>query len=146
MWKKNAHVIIVDFVYHKKNDIKSKGFRFAKIVEVGKDDLLVTPKRTWSYNKLLVVPKASCVLIDEATLNPHAAPREPNIGDLVCAFTQNFSGKSEYKIVHVYEKKYSPGNPIEYLVKIGDSEDWYQSDRLLVIEGDKHARPSGRDK
>jgi len=141
MWKKNAHVVIVDFVYHKKNDIKNKSFRFAKIIEVGKDDLLVSPKTSWSYRKLLIVPKSSCVLVDENKINPQALRREPDIGDLVCAFTQKFSGSTEYNIGHIYEKKYSPGNPIEYLVKMGEKEEWYPSDRLLVIEGDKNAKP-----
>ena len=140
MWKKNAHVIIVDFVYHKKDDVKSKSFRFGRIVEVGKDDVLVSSKKSWSSNKLTIVPKSSCVLIDENTINPQAIPRQPKIGDLVCAYSHKFSGATEYNIGHVYEKKFAPGNPVEYLVKMGEKEEWYSSDRLLVIEGDKDAR------
>ena len=146
MWKKNAHVIIVDFVYHKKDDIKSKSFRFAKIIEVGKDDLLVSPKKTWSYNRLMIVPKDSCVLIDEEKLEPQASPRVPEIGDLVCAFVQKFSGTTEYNVGHIYEKKYSPGNPTEYLVKSSDREDWYSSDRILVLEGEKNVQSPKRNK
>ena len=107
MWKKNAHIVIVEYVYHKKNDIKSKSFRFAKIEEVGKDDLLVSPKRSWGIGRLMMVPKSSCVLIDEEGLQPQASPREPAIGDLVCAFVQKFSGNTEYNVGHIYEKKYS---------------------------------------
>lgn len=146
MWKKGAHVIIIDFVYHKKNDVKSKSFRFAKIVEIGKCDLLVQPRTTWSSSRLLIIPKKSCIMIDEHSIDAKEVPQKPEIGDLVCAYTHSFSGKTDYNIGHVYEKKYSPGHQIEYLVKIGNKEKWFSLDCLLVLEGDRNDKPLRRNK
>lgn len=146
MWKKNAYVVILELVYHENNDIKSRSFRIAKIVEIGKDDLLVSPKEAWNYNKLIIIPKSSCVMIDESELQISASTTAPKIGDLVCAYTQKFSGATEYDIGHVYEKKVSPGNSIEYLIKTDDKEKWFTLDKILVLEGDNNVKSLKKNK
>tara|TARA_B100000700_G_C14421229_1_gene568225 strand:+ start:75 stop:488 length:414 start_codon:yes stop_codon:yes gene_type:complete len=135
MWEKNQYVIIVDYIFVSNNRIKNKEFRIGKILQVGKDDLVVIPHNKHGYKKNpVIIPKTACIKIDESNLDYTKLTKSPKIGDLVFCFVTKYLSDLETFVGHVYEIKVAPGHNKKYLIKSGKEEKWFSSENIMVLE------------
>ena len=133
MYEINDWVVIVGCVINDLGRRSSVNFTVAKIIEVGIDDLIVKPNRSFSCLPLFV-SKNSCRKIPVDDIDVTNDLRKPQIGDLVLYYHAKWSGETERTVGYVLEMKYDPGRPREALVLTDGENKWLEYNKLLVLE------------
>lgn len=133
MYEVNDWVIIVGCVINNVGYRSSVNFTVAQVVEVGVDDLIVKPNRSFS-NLPLFVSKNACRKIPVNDVDVTNVLRKPKIGDLVLYYHAKWSGETERIVGYVLEFKFDPGRAQEALVLSDGENKWLEYNKLLVLE------------
>ena len=105
----------------------------AKILEIGRDDLIVKPMRSYG-DRSMFISKNACKQIPLNDTDVENQLRKPQIGDLVLYYYQKWSEEVERCVGYILEIKYEPGHTPRALIMSDGENKWYDYSRLLVLD------------
>ena len=109
-------------------------FKICKVIELGKDDLLVCDHPRRSFDRAFKVPKSICTLLSvDSKIVLESTIRVPKIGDLVLSYTSRDSTSSEKVTGILYSITYICGKPDTCKIIIGEELVDSRFSDLMVI-------------
>jgi hypothetical protein len=140
MFAKNDHVVVVGSTLNKDNSKTDFKFEIAKVIEVAKYELIVSPTSTGAWRRDYRVSKKNCHKINLADVKTHSMHPSPKIGDLVLYYSIGYD-KVEKQVgilMHIIDNP--SGTKIGKIICNNEFSDVAYRD-LLILEENNYKKP-----
>jgi len=133
-WKKGDLAVLTGGTIERSGNFISS-FQICEIIEVGLLDLALIQYPSRSFDKIEIVPKASCVKIStDAESLCKSGTAVASLGDLVLSFPPPYKRNEDIFSGILYSIEYFGGNPRNCKILCGEEFKVSAYERLLVLQ------------